>query len=112
MDRPFDIIATRIIDVIDDFGHPTRQAFVHIGRPWQEPTGEWALPYQIAGLGKGKIYHVHGFDAIQALQGVHVVIGSVLASSDEGKQGRLRWEADSKLGYLGFPLPPEPKVNQ
>jgi hypothetical protein len=105
MDRPFEIIATRTLDILDDLGRPARQAFVHIGRPWQEPTGEWALPYQIVGLGKGKVYRVFGFDAIQALQGVQLVIGGILASSDEGEQGRLRWDGDPDLG---FPVPTVP----
>ena len=35
----------------------------------QEPTGEWALPYQIVGLGDDTVYRVLGADAIQVLQG-------------------------------------------
>lgn len=38
----------------------------------------------------------------QALQGAHLVIGSILASSDEGEQGRLQWDGDADLG---FPVP-------
>lgn len=102
MIKEFDIIATRTIDVVDDDGNRIRAVLVHIGRPWQEPEGEWALPYQIVGLGDGKVRCVLGFDAIQALQGVHLVIGSILASSDEGEQGRLRLGGDVNLG---FPVP-------
>jgi len=112
MKPQFDTIATREIDVVDDAGRFIGQAVVHIGRPRQEPTGEWSLPYRIVGIGEGKTYRVLGIDAIQTLQVVHVVIGSVLVSSDEGKQGRLRWTGDSGLGYLGFPLPPEPVADQ
>lgn len=105
MDKPFDIVATRILDVLDDLGRPERQAFVHIGRPWQEPTGEWALPYRIVGLSRAEpVRRLFGFDAIQALQSVQFVIGAMLASSDEGKQGRLRWAGNPGLG---FPVPPE-----
>ena len=102
MTKEFDIIASRAIEVLDGNDQLTRKAVVHIGRPWQEPGGEWALPYQIVGLGDGKVRCVLGFDAIQALQGVHLVIGSILASSDEGEQGRLRWDGDKDLG---FPVP-------
>lgn len=102
MTKEFDIIASRLIDVVDSDGNPIRKVFVHIGRPWQEPEGEWALPYQIVGLGDGKVRCVLGYDAIQVLQGVHLVIGSILASSDEGEQGRLRWDGDADLG---FPVP-------
>jgi hypothetical protein len=103
VDRHFDIIATRTLDIVGDRGYPTRQVFVHLGLPWQEPTGEWALPYQIVDLGRGTVYRVHAFDAIQAFQGVQLVIGGLLASFDEAKQGRLRWDGDP---YLGFPVPP------
>jgi hypothetical protein len=110
MKQSFDIIATRTLDVVDDHGRPVRQAFVHIGRPWQEPSGEWALPYQIVGLSKKEtVYRVLGFDAIQALQGVQSVIGSVLATSEEAEQGRLRWDGDSDLG---FPVPPTSMPDQ
>ena len=102
MKHPFDIIATRTIDILDEHEHPVRRAFVYIGRPWQEPTGEWALPYHIVGIGQGKISLVFGFDAIQALQSVQLVIGAMLASSTEGKQGHLRWAGESDLG---FPVP-------
>lgn len=102
MKREFDVIASRVIDALGDDGNPLRKVYVHIGRPWQEPEGEWALPYQIEGVGDGKARCVLGFDAVQALQGVHLVIGSILASSDEGERGRLRWAGEANLG---FPVP-------
>ena len=108
MDTRFEIIATRAIDIIDEHGCPTGQAVVHIGRPWQEPTGEWAAPYQILGLGRPIASCVFGLDAIQALQLVQLVIGGVLAGLDESKQGRLRWADGSDLG---FPLPAEPPAS-
>ena len=49
------------------------------------------------------MYRVLGFDAIQALQGVHLVIGGILAATDEGEQDRLRWAGQPGLG---FPVPP------
>ncbi|WP_437669671.1 DUF6968 family protein [Sorangium sp. So ce131] len=104
----FDIIATRVIDVLDDTGKPSRQILVHIGRPSQEPTGEWSLPYQIVGIRKDRIFRVLGLDAVQALQLAHIVIGSVLASSDEAKQGRLRWNGHTDLGFPdSLSSPPE-----
>lgn len=104
MSASFDIIATRTLDVVDDAGRTVRQLHVHIGRPSQEPTGEWALPYQVTGIDPGDpVYRVFGIDAIQALQGVCLVIGGLLAGLDEAKQGRLRWGDDTDLG---FPIPP------
>lgn len=107
MERSFEIIATRTLDVLDDRDQPARQVLVHLGRPWQEPTGEWAVPYQVVGLSenKPKVYRVLGFDAIQALQGALLVIGGILAGSEEVEQGRLRWDGDPDLG---FPVPAVP----
>ena len=108
----FDVIATRVIDVLDEAGEVARQGFVHIGRPVQEPTGEWAVTYRISGIGSEREFAVLGLDAVQTLQLVHGVIGSVLLSTEEARQGRLRWEGDSEQGYLGFPLPPEGPPSQ
>lgn len=107
MTNDFDVIASRTIDVVDSDGTRIREVLVHIGRPWQEPRGHWAQPYQIVGLGDGKVRRIFGFDAIQALQDVCLVIGSILAGSDEGQQGRLRWAGESDLG---FPVSP-PRVD-
>jgi hypothetical protein len=109
MNNHFDIIASRTLDIVNGDGQPAGQATVHIGRPRQEPTGEWSLPYQIVGLGDDRIYRVLGFDAIQALQCAQLVIGSVLASSDEGEQGRLRWEGEPDFG---FPVSPPRTVTR
>ena len=94
-----DIIATRELDVIDENGRAVRRVLVHIGRPWQEPTGEWAAPFQILGLGRSRVSRAFGLDAIQALQLVQLMIGSTLAITDEGKQGRLRWAGEKSLGF-------------
>ena len=109
MPKSIDVIAARVLDVVDESGCLVRQVLVNIGRPWQEPTGEWALPYQIVGIGKGKIFVVHGFDAIQALQGVQLVIGAILASSEEGREGRLRWAGERNWG---FPVPESQEGDQ
>ena len=104
MSTMIDIIARRTIDIVDDAGEPVGQAFVHLGRPSQEPTGEWSIPYQIVGLGDDSVYRLLGLDAIQALQLVHKVIGGILAGTREGEAHRLRWEGASELG---FPVPPQ-----
>ena len=102
----FDEIACRTIEIVDEGGCSTGEAVVRIGRPWQEPTGEWAAPYRIDGLGAQITSCMFGMDAIHALQLAQVVIGGVLAGSEEGKAGRLRWDGDTDLG---FPLPREPE---
>jgi len=105
MQHTFDIIATREIDIFSEDGSAVGQVLVHIGRPWQEPTGEWAAPFQILGLGRSRVSRAFGLDAIHALQLVHLMIGSTLAASDEGKQGRLRWAGEADLGFPVTELP-------
>lgn len=107
MKQEFEIIATREIDIVSEDGKPVGQALVHIGRPWQEPTGEWAAPFQILGLGRARVSRAFGLDAIQALQLVHRMIGGMLEASDQGRQGRLRWAGSSDLGFPVYALRPE-----
>jgi hypothetical protein len=103
--KTFEVIATRTLEIVDGSGSRVGEAVVKLGRPWQEPTGEWTAPYQIVGLRVPITSCMFGMDAIHALQLVQLVIGGALAGSDEGKAGRLRWDGDSDLG---FPLPREP----
>jgi hypothetical protein len=49
------------------------------------------------------MYRVHGFDAVQVLQGVHLVIGGILAATAGAEQDRLRWAGKRDLGV---PVPP------
>lgn len=41
---------------------------VRIGTPYPRPTGEWACPFEVTGLGRKRLRHCFGFDAFQALQ--------------------------------------------
>lgn len=97
-----DVVASRTLEIVDQSGTVVGNAVVRIGRPTQEPGGEWSLPYQVVGLGDDTVYRVLGFDGVQVLQGVHLVIGGLLASTDEAEQGRLRWAGKTDLG---FPIP-------
>jgi hypothetical protein len=65
----------------------------HIGGGW-----DWACPYSISGLGKLICGHVHGIDALQALQLVSTGIRQVLEQSG----CELTFEGCSDLG-LAFP---------
>lgn len=100
-----DAIATRSIDVLDANGALSGNVSVRLGRPAQEPTGEWACAYEVTGLGFDRVVRVMGMDAIQALQAAMLVIGGTLAGTREAAEGRLRWAGSSDLG---FPSPPEP----
>jgi hypothetical protein len=83
------------------------------------PSGEVALPVSIdAPTGSGQIWscayeigwpsgrrrrEAHGVDAIQALYQTLKMIGTDLYTSNEHRDGRLRWQKVSE-GY-GFPVP-------
>ena len=45
-----------------------RPVVVEIGKPRRRPTGEWACPYRIGGLGRSGVKQAYGEDAVQALQ--------------------------------------------
>ena len=61
-----DVIAERELEVGDD---PPRKVMVRVGRPVQQPTGEWACPFQIEGLwSKHTRRAAYGEDSLQALQ--------------------------------------------
>jgi len=97
-----DVIATRTIDVLSADGQPAGTMTVSLGRPTQEPTGEWLCAYQITGDGSNRSFGALGLDAVQAIDLAMHLIGARLADTAEAKEGRLRWSGESKLG---FPLP-------
>jgi hypothetical protein len=76
---------------------------VTIGKPQKFPDGEdYYCPYQIIGLGDGKVSWGGGIDEIQALLLTLEQIGIFLSDSEEYKQGNLSW-LGSGDGNLGFP---------
>jgi hypothetical protein len=95
-----DTIATRRLYVP---GESDREITVAIGRPVpdKESIG-YCCPFQISGIGSEKLKYAKGLDAVQALQGVMVLIGADLQFLNETVGGKLRWEGDDK-GGLGFP---------
>ncbi len=97
-----DPVAVRTFVVLGD---PPRQISVVIGKPRRyEGSDDYSCPYQVTGLGNGKIRFVVGIDGVQALQLAMRAIGALLSLSPEGKNGLLRWEGDD-AGDLGFPRP-------
>ena len=84
-----------------------RYATVAIGRPVKGSSGEWACPYLTRGLGIESLDWAIGLDAIQALQGVLLVIGSSLAATDHFIDHRLRWEDVEATGFPVVRDPPE-----
>jgi uncharacterized protein DUF6968 len=72
------IIATREFSAKRPTG--TVRVLVRIGWPRRRPTGEWACPFQVTGLGRQKIKQAFGIDAFQAVQLVFQAIRLELES--------------------------------
>jgi hypothetical protein len=70
---------------------------VRLGKPRKAPTGEWACPFQVAGLGQRGIQYGYGEDAIQsigtALQGIRVTL--------DRSRATLAW-VGGEAGWTGF----------
>ena len=91
-------IAMRTLDLA---GEPSRAVTVAIKPPVAD-GGDYRCEFQIVGLGTDQIRHAMGIDGAQALMLALKLIGTVLYTSEESKQGRLTW-----LGCrnLDFPVP-------
>jgi hypothetical protein len=94
-----DIIASRNLDVLDSAGKVVSKAAVVIGKPDQVGNNEWSCAYSITGLGDESTYRVSGLDAIQAIQCAFTVIDGILAGTDAGTKGLLRWNNEADLGF-------------
>ncbi|MBA3536461.1 MAG: hypothetical protein H0T84_07625 [Tatlockia sp.] len=76
---------------------------IKIGKPQNFPDGQdYYCPFQIIGIGDGKVIWAGGIDEIQALLLALEQIGAFLRDSEEYKQGSLSW-IGSEEGNLGFP---------
>lgn len=82
----------------------TREVTITIGKPQKFSDGEdsYYCPFQITGMGDGKVSWAGGIDAVQALLLALEQIGFVLAESEEYKQGKISWIGSDKSN-LGFP---------
>src|ERR1035441_6334435 len=61
-----DAIAERTLTATID--NKSFDILVRFGKPLLHPKGDWACPYQIAGIGDEKVRLAFGIDAVQALQ--------------------------------------------
>ena len=97
-----EIIATRMLYVIDDQGNK-RPVSVFIGKP--EPADDssgYTCPYQVIGIGSQKTHVARGTDAIQALQSALMLTGASLHHLNNELSGKLTWNG-AQRGELGFP---------
>jgi len=84
---------------------PDRTVIVRIGLPVtsREPPHESWCPYQVEGLGSGKVRRIFGVDAVQSLWLTLQIIGCELYTSEAYQAGGLHsFESDPDLG---FPVP-------
>jgi hypothetical protein len=112
------VIAERRL-ILDPDGTVTVRIGLPITRPGP-PEESWC-PYQIEGLGAGKVRRAVGIDAIQSLWLALVAVGSALYASEEYQAGRLHsFPGDPDLGLPVFdglrdlvpPTPPRPEGHQ
>ena len=77
---------------------------VFIGKPQRFPDGndDYFCPFKIVGISNDSIRYAGGVDAIQALSLALQMIGSILYTSQEAKNGNLSWNG---VADLGFPVP-------
>jgi len=91
----FELIAERTL--INRSTTPHTEIYVRIGKPIQMPMTEWGCPYQIVGLGDEQVRAIFGIDAVQSLQLVMGIVGSIL--ENEQKTQRLTFSDDEDLGF-------------
>ena len=97
------VIAERELAWTDRNGQNHRlKVEVGLPQPFNDSSGYFA-PYQITGIGEDRIRYAAGIDAIQALQGVMVLIGADLFAINKECGQCLSWLDAS--GDLGFPIP-------
>jgi hypothetical protein len=96
-----DVVAVRELELSQ--GKTAKPVRVIIGKPLPFPDSSgYYCPFQITGAGSEEIKYAAGIDAVQALQGVMVLIAADLEFQNEKLGGKLHWEGDSRGGF-GFP---------
>ena len=93
---------SRALDIVDGAAVQAGAVCVRLGKPVQEPGGEWSCAYSVTGLHdvQADVYRVFGVDALQALLCALTVAESLLHSSTAHQQGRLQWCGRAGPSYL------------
>src|SRR6185503_9048412 len=73
---------------------------IRIGQPYTPPDygNNFCCPYQIDGVGDGKIRYGSGVDSLQSLFIALINISTDLYTSDEAQAGQITWEGERDLG--------------
>jgi hypothetical protein len=106
------VIAERRLRVT---GRPELDVRVRIGMPraFQEARADYFCPYQILGIGSGKVRYAGGVDALQALELAVLILPTELEALRRDHPG-LGWEdaPDGDYGFtstvMSYPPPPTP----
>src|ERR1039458_8851234 len=90
-----DAIAERTLTATID--NKSFDILVRFGKPLLHPKGDWACPYQIAGIGDEKVRLAFGIDAVQALQLAMLAAGANLSA--HRMEVKLAFLGESHLGF-------------
>jgi hypothetical protein len=73
---------------------------IRIGQPFIPPDygSNFCCPYQLEGIGDGKIRYGSGIDGLQALYIALINISTDLYTSEEAQAGQITWEGERDLG--------------
>ena len=86
---------------------PGQKVVIRLGMPF--PQAEYphdsCCPYQIEGLGSGKVRVAHGIDAFQSIWLAMQMIGAELYTSDEFAAGKLKLAEGPPDPDLCLPVP-------
>ena len=89
-----EVIAERELRTMHDSAAPV---LVRIGRPVEDPEGDWRCPFQITGLDNDTVYAAFGIGSVQALALCLEMIRAQFA--DLGRRHRLTWLEGDDLGF-------------
>ena len=102
LDSVGDVIANRKLSLVRDDQDPV-EVEVSMGKPMKFPNHtDYYCPYEIKGLGQGRVKAAGGIDAFQAMQLALGTIAVELEVLQKESGGKLSWDA-GEAGYLGFP---------
>jgi hypothetical protein len=102
LDSVGEVIANRKLSLVRDNQEPV-EVEVSMGRPMKfADHTDFYCPYEIKGLGRGKVRAAGGIDAFQAMQLALGTIAVELEVLQKESGGKLSWDAGDE-GYLGFP---------
>jgi hypothetical protein len=98
------VIVERVFKVTDEDG-TTGEVKLQIGKPYRVAESNsslmWRCPFQIIGVGSGKVHTAPGMDSLDALLLALRLAESYLLS--ERRREKITWLDDEDLGLPTFP---------